>query len=206
MHGCWLLGAIALAPGLLKLVPISSLAGVLVYTGYKLVNLKPVKKYAEYGKGLVVVYIATLATVVCVDLLAGIAVGMVLVVAKILYSFSNLEIQFELGPPHGKSILRLNGAATFLCLPRLAEALRRVPASAKLHIDFEGLTYIDHACLELIMNWEKQHRAMGGSLSLDWNSLTFRFKKPGAPLLMQSGLDHAIAAQEKWEDQLLRKP
>lgn len=187
MHGVWLLGAVTLAPGLLKLVPISSLAGVLVYTGYKLVNLKPVKKYAEYGKGLVVVYVATVATVVCVDLLAGIAVGMVLVVAKILYSFSNLDIQFEKGPPLGKSILRLHGSATFLCLPRLAEALRQVPADAKLHIDFEGLTYIDHACLELIMNWEKQHRAMGGSLSIDWKSLTFRFKKPGIEMAMPGG-------------------
>lgn len=206
LHGVWLLAAITLAPSLLKLVPISSLAGVLVYTGYKLVNLRPVKKYAEYGKGLVVVYFATLATVVCVDLLAGIAVGMVLVVAKILYSFSNLDIHFEPGPPHGKSIMRLNGSATFLCLPRLAEALRKVPPNAKLHVDFEGLTYIDHACLELIMNWENQHRAMGGSLSIDWNSLTFRFKKPGQPMPLQAGLDHAIAAHEKWEDQLLRKP
>lgn len=196
LHGVWLLGAVTLAPGLLKLVPISSLAGVLVYTGYKLVNLKPVKKYAEYGKGLVVVYVATLATVVCVDLLAGIAVGMVLVVAKILYSFSNLDIQFEQGPPLGKSILRLHGSATFLCLPRLAEALRQVPANAKLHIDFEGLTYIDHACLELIMNWENQHRAMGGSLSIDWNSLTFRFKKPGIETAMPSGTyrEHATSS------------
>lgn len=206
MHGVWLLGAVSLAPWLLKLVPISSLAGVLVYTGYKLVNLKPVKKYAEYGRGLVVVYTATLATVVCVDLLAGIAVGMVLVVAKILYSFSNLDIQFELGQPHGKATLRLNGSATFLCLPRLAEALRKVPSNAKLHIDFEGLTYIDHACLELIMNWENQHRAAGGTLSIDWNSLTFRFKKPGLPTPAQNGLSGAIAAHEEWEDQLLRKP
>lgn len=178
LHGVWLLAAISLAPQLLKLIPVSSLAAVLVYTGFKLVNLKPVKKYAEYGKGLVVVYFATLVTIVCVDLLAGIAVGMVLVVAKILYSFSNVEIQLQGGSPNGKSILGLNGAATFLSLPRLAEVLRKVPPTAELHIDFERLTYIDHACLELLMNWENQHRAQGGSLSIDWNALTFRFRKP----------------------------
>lgn len=204
MHGVWLLGAVTLAPSLLKLVPVSSLAAVLVYTGYKLVNLKPVKKYAEYGKGLVVVYTATLLTVVCVDLLAGIAVGMVLVVAKILYSFSNLDIQFEAGPAKGKSVLRLQGSATFLCLPRLAEALRKVPADAQLHIDFEGLTYIDHACMELIMNWETQHRAQGGSLSIDWNTLTFRFKRPGFQTHLQNGLDHAITARGAKGNELLR--
>jgi MFS superfamily sulfate permease-like transporter len=196
MHGFWLLAAVTLAPQLLKLIPVSSLAGVLVYTGYKLVNLKPVKKYAEYGKGLVLVYIATLTTIVCVDLLAGIAVGMALVVAKILYSFSNLEIQYEEGVANGKTILRLNGAATFLCLPRLAEALRRVSPTAKLHIDFKGLNYIDHACLELIMNWENQHRAQGGLLFIDWNSLTFRFKKPGAPPSPQDGFYSAAAVYE----------
>lgn len=183
LHGVWLLAAIALAPKLLSLVPVSSLAGILVYTGFKLVNLKPVRQYAKYGPGLVVVYLATFVTVVCVDLLAGIAVGMVLVTAKILYSFSNLEIQCEQGHPCGKAVLKLNGAATFVCLPRLADALRQIPPSAKLHIDFEKLTYIDHSCLELIMNWEVQHRAQGGALSIDWNSLTFRFKRPGLAAL-----------------------
>lgn len=44
---------------------------------------------------------------------------------------------------------------------------------------FEELSYIDHACLDLLMNWEKQHRITGGNLVIDWESLTARFRIPG---------------------------
>jgi hypothetical protein len=74
--------------------------------------------------------------------------------------------------------MRLEGAATFLRLPWLADALNKVPGDTELHIDMEHLTYVDHACLELFMNWEKQHRTNGGSLVLDWDSLHARFRSP----------------------------
>jgi hypothetical protein len=35
------------------------------------------------------------------------------------------------------------------------------------------------------MNWENQHHSQGGTLSIDWNSLTFRFKKPSLTLAQQ---------------------
>ena len=42
-----------------------------------------------------------------------------------------------------------------------------------------GLSHIDHACLDLLMNWEKQHKATGGSLVIDWESLTAKFHEFG---------------------------
>ena len=38
-----------------------------------------------------------------------------------------------------------------------------------------GLSYIDHARLTLLTNWEKQHEATGGKLVLDWETLRARF-------------------------------
>ncbi|MGD9634390.1 MAG: STAS domain-containing protein, partial [Pirellulales bacterium] len=77
--------------------------------------------------------------------------------------------------------LSLVGTATFLRLPRLAAALEEVPESAELHVDFEQLDYIDHACLDLLMNWAKQHEATGGRLVIDWDSLHANFR--GEPVL-----------------------
>jgi hypothetical protein len=48
-------------------------------------------------------------------------------------------------------------------------------------VHLEELTYIDHACLELLTNWEKQHQSTGGSLNIDWQSLTSRFHQ-GSPV------------------------
>ena len=64
-------------------------------------------------------------------------------------------------------------------LPRLAAALESVPPGAELHVHFEELSYIDHACLDLLMNWEKQHDATGGSLVIDWETLEARFRQYG---------------------------
>jgi hypothetical protein len=69
----------------------------------------------------------------------------------------------------------LQGTATFLRLPKLAAALESVSADRELHVHFERLDYIDHACLDLLLNWEKQHAATGGSLVIDWERLTARF-------------------------------
>ena len=74
-------------------------------------------------------------------------------------------------------MLSLNGTATFLRLPRLAAALEAVPPSAELHVDFEHLDYIDHACLDLLMKWAKQHEATGGGLVIDWASLHANFRR-----------------------------
>jgi hypothetical protein len=38
------------------------------------------------------------------------------------------------------------------------------------------LDYVDHACLELLMNWERQHESTGGRLVVDWGQLHARFR------------------------------
>jgi anti-anti-sigma regulatory factor len=53
--------------------------------------------------------------------------------------------------------------------------LESLPPTAELHVDLEKLTSIDHACLELLMNWAKQHEATGGKLVLDWKRLHSQF-------------------------------
>ncbi len=40
----------------------------------------------------------------------------------------------------------------------------------------DELDYVDHACLELIMEWEQTHAATGGTLVMDWGELRAMFK------------------------------
>ena len=67
--------------------------------------------------------------------------------------------------------VHLDGAATFLRLPVLAKALERVPRSDELHVHIEQLSYVDHAALEVILNWERQAERAGGRLVLEWEEL-----------------------------------
>ncbi len=175
LHGVWLLVFVVFLGFLLRLIPTSALAAILVYTGYKLINPKSIKELRTYGRGEVAIYTVTVVTIVIVDLLTGVVVGIALAAAKLLYTFSHLAAKLEIDRDRNKAALRLTGAATFVRLPQLATKLEDVPAGSKLHIEFQRLDYIDHACLDLLMNWAKQHESNGGTVLIDWDALHARF-------------------------------
>lgn len=177
LHGVWILLFVTLLPELLSRIPISALAAVLVYTGIKLTKLQVARILWRQDRAEAGIYAATLGTVVMVDLLTGIAVGIGLALVRLLHSFSRLEVTVKEDQAGGQVEIHLRGAATFIRLPMLAAALERVPADARVHVYFHELAYIDHACLDLLVNWEQQHEAAGGELVIDWNQLHLVFQK-----------------------------
>ena len=82
--------------------------------------------------------IAPIALVVVVIAFFGIVLSSI----KLLYTFSNLEIRLKEHAERGRAELHLEGAATFLRLPKLAAVLEQVPADTELHVNFERLSYI----------------------------------------------------------------
>lgn len=175
LHGVWLLLFVCLFAALLRLIPTSSLAAVLVFTGYKLVDYQAIRLLAKRGWTEVAIYVATAGMIVATDLLIGVLVGIGLSIAKLIYIFARLEVELEESTDHVRWELHLRGSATFLRLPKLAEALERVPANAELHVDVSQLDYIDAACLDLLDNWAEQNEADGAQLIIDAESLNKRF-------------------------------
>ncbi len=177
LHGMWLLIFVSLLAFLLRMIPTAALAGMLVYIGYKLINFKAIQELRKYGWGEVAIYAATVITIVCTDLLTGVITGVALSAVKLLHTFSHLETNLIVDQDNRTAMLKLEGAATFVRLPVLASELERVPNNVELHVDFDQLTYIDHACLDLFTNWSKQHEGTGGTLIIDWESLQAIFVK-----------------------------
>ncbi len=171
LHGLWLLIFVALLAFILRMIPTAALAAMLVYIGYKLINFKAIQDLRKYGWGEVLIYFATLGTIVSTDLLTGVITGVILSAAKLLNTFSRLVVKLDIDEKNSQAVLKLEGAATFVRLPLLASELERVPGNIELQVDFENLKYIDHACLDLLKNWAKQHEGTGGTLIIDWNSL-----------------------------------
>lgn len=168
LHGIWLLLFVACLPFVIRMIPTSSLAALLVLTGWKLANFQIVSELKKFGKSEVAIYAITVIGIVAVDLLTGVLVGIALCVAKLLYVFSRLDIRVADDLERNRTDIFLKGAATFLSLPRFADALESVRADTELHVHLDGLDYIDHACLDLMINWEDQHLAGGGKLVMDW--------------------------------------
>jgi MFS superfamily sulfate permease-like transporter len=179
LHGIWLLIFVAALGFLLRQIPTACLAAILVYTGFKLIDFKALRQLAIYGKSEVGIYVATVAMIVVTDLLTGVLVGVGLAALKLLYTFSHLDAKLTLNQEEHSAKLDLYGAATFIRLPVIASTLESVPRGTELHVHFEHLDYIDHACLELLMSWAQQHERTGGQLVIDWESLHARFRAGG---------------------------
>lgn len=175
LHGLWLLLFVAGLSFALRHIPTASLAAILVYTGYKLVNLQTIRSMLVYGRSEAAIYVGTMLSIVVTDLLTGVLIGIGLSILKLVYTFSRLKVSLRRDPAGDGLTLILRGSATFLRLPRLASVLERVPAGSTLRVDCDRLTYIDHACFELLKTWEQQHVATGGTVVIDWNALRARF-------------------------------
>lgn len=180
LHGIWLLIFAVALPNVLRMVPTACLAAILVFTGYKLIDIKALKELKKFGMSEVAIYIATIVGIVAADLLTGVLIGIGLSVAKLLYVFSHLDAKVDEAPDGSRTTVHLRGAATFVRLPQIAAILDSIKPNTELHVHLEKLTYIDHACLDLFIEWEKQHETTGGRLVIDWDNLTARFNSGGA--------------------------
>lgn len=190
LHGIWLLLFASVLPFTLRYIPVSALAAVLVYTGYKLAYPKIVPKLFEFGKTEVFIYFATIIVIVLTNLLEGVLVGLGLSLLKLLYAFSHLDIRKEENPAENRVDLYLTGSATLVRLPTLAAALEELKPNSKVRVHVEDIDYIDHACIDLLTNWDRQHNAAGGSVEIEWDGLKSKYQQ------RRSGANFKAALQE----------
>lgn len=178
LHGVWLLALVVAAPALLKMVPTSSLAAILVVTGYKLVEVEHIRQLKHYGRAPVAIFFATFIGIVATELLTGVLIGIALTAITLIYKFSRLNIRLNRDENNQRIDIYLEGAATFIRLPKLATALEQVPPKTELHVHLDRLAYIDHSCLDLLSIWAKQQEQLGSTLIMEWEGLEQRFRQP----------------------------
>ncbi len=193
MHGIWLLLFTLVFPFVLRQIPSAALAALLVYTGYRLIDIRAARRIAEIGKSELLIFAVTAIAILVTDLFTGVLIGVTISAVKLLYVFCKLDI--HKGIVDGKITLTLVGAATFLSLPKLSDELEAVPTDTELHVDFSRVTYIDHASLDLLMKWEEQYKSQGGTLTIDWGLVQARFNSPLAPLAEKSTEVDSTAVQ-----------
>lgn len=162
LHGAWLLAFVVAVPFLLMSIPVASLAGVLVYTGLKLADPAVMGSLKRYGRAPQAVYLVTALTIVATDLLTGVLVGFILSLIQLALASSRLKVNVVYNPEDASQAeLRLTGVATFLKVPKLSQALEQIQPGTTLHVPLDNLRYIDHACMELLEDWERSHHAEG---------------------------------------------
>ena len=162
LHGVWMLLFLTLLGSILGLVPLTVLAGLLTYVGAKLVNAHHIREL--YQRGELSVYVVTVAGVVGINLLAGIALGLALAVVRLLWKLGRLEVQVrKAGEVHE---VRVDGALTFVGVPRLSAALAQVPVGAHVDLDL-AVESMDHSGYEALQSWCQTHRKTGGNVRME---------------------------------------
>jgi carbonic anhydrase len=157
IHGIFLLVCALLIPTLLNKIPITTLASVLLITGYKLTNLNVYKQMWKKGKYQFVPFIITVVAVVFTDLLTGVTIGMAMSVFAILSGNIKLPYQYKKEFTEEGHIIRidLSQEITFLNKAAVKDFLDRIPTESKVIINAETTKYIDHDVLEIIRDFKE---------------------------------------------------
>ncbi len=157
-HGFWILLFVTFFPKVLSYIPISSLAAILVYTGWKLIDIKAAKHLYSLSKGEFAIYMLTLVAILLTNLFEGIVIGFIAAFIKSAYKVMKINLEIEENEEENKIILKLHGNIIFLQLPSLIDALESLPEDKNIEICAEKLYFIDHACADFIKDWEKSRK------------------------------------------------
>jgi len=174
LHGIGILAFVVLLPWLLRLAPVAALAGILVYTGFKMIKPSQMKELALYGRGTVAIYVATALVIVATDLLTGVIAGFAISLLRLALRFARLHLSLRPGDAPHRQTMRMVGFATFLNVPWIAKLLDSVPPGTELTLDAARLRHIDYACLVLLQDWARTAPVQGSSLIADWDALRSR--------------------------------
>ena len=191
IHGVALLVLVVAAPLVLEAIPLAALAAVLVVTGVRLLNVGQIVDLWRFDRAEAIILVATALAIVGTDLLTGVVTGFVLAGARLLWNTMQLELHVHQDDASRRVRLTLVGAATFLSVPTLAEALDAVPDGYQVSVEHRQLRHVDHSVVELLKGWESSRRRRGNTLEVSWPGLMERYVG-GDDRREETGLDVAV--------------
>ncbi len=157
IHGVLLLISVLTVPVILNKIPLATLAAILLLVGYKLAKPATFKHFWNNGKYQFVPFIATFAAVVFLDLLKGVALGMIISVFAILRGNIKRAYDFRKEEYHDGDVIHIDLAqeVSFLNKAAIKLTLSKIPENSKVIINAENTVYIAHDVLDLINEFKK---------------------------------------------------
>ena len=174
-HGILLLICVLLIPTVLNLIPLSALAAILIFIGYKLTKIQLYNQMYRLGWNQFVPFVVTVVAIMLTDLLKGIMIGMVVAIFFILrnnyktpYFFGkdNGESDEEVAAPKKRIRIFLSEEVTFLNKGSMLLTLRNIPKNSDVLIDGSRSVNIDYDVLEVINNFRQTAKEKNIKLEL----------------------------------------
>lgn len=182
LHGLWILVAVFSIAGLLRLVPLASLAAILLLVGYKLAQ--PSLFMAMWRQGLpqFIPFVVTVGFMAITnDLLRGVALGLVMAFMHILWK--NFKVPFHYDPHRYKPgmpiYIELSEDVTFLNKAGIKRTLSEVPDGARVVVDGARSLDLDPDVREIIDDFIQTAPQRG--IRLQVMNMPDRRGEPGKP-------------------------
>jgi len=157
IHGVLLLLSVITIPAILNKIPLATLAAILLLVGYKLAKPATFKHFWKNGKYQFAPFIATLLAVVFLDLLKGVALGLIIGVFAILRGNMKRAYHFRKEEYHDGDVIHIDLAqeVSFLNKAAIKKTLSEIPENSKVIINAQDTVYIAHDVLDLIKEFKK---------------------------------------------------
>ncbi|WP_248723731.1 SulP family inorganic anion transporter [Seonamhaeicola sp. ML3] len=167
-HGLFLFLFVLLAASVIKTIPNTALAAMLVYTGFKLASPKELKKIKSIGLDQLLQFLTTLIVTLMTDLLVGVASGIALKIVMELMQGVRVKEMFSLKTQMFSGdnglVIKVDGVASFINYLKFKTLIDAQPKNKKIVLDFAGAHFIDHTFLNNINSIQNKFSKEGGEL------------------------------------------
>ncbi len=171
LHGILLVICVILFPNLLNKIPLSTLAVLLIFVGFKLT--KPILYKTQFKEGLdqFLPFLFTIIAILFSDLLIGVGIG--LLVSCFFILRNSFKRSISITQDKLLFLIKLNGEVSFLNKAFLRDEFEKLPNNSYLIIDGTAATYIDKDIIEVLEDFKK---------SAPYKSITVEMKNSASSL------------------------
>lgn len=163
LHGVLLLISAATIADWLNMIPLASLAAILIVVGYKLAKPRLFERQYRLGWEQFIPFVATIVGILATDLLRGILIGMAFgIFFTLRHSYLNAYFMKELAPKENERSVHhlvLAEEVSFFNKASIIQVLDTIPANSKLIIDCSNSKSIAYDVVEFICDYRSNAKS-----------------------------------------------
>lgn len=162
VHGFWLLLAVFVLPELLNMIPLASLAAILLVVGFKLAKPATFVRMAKHGGRQFAPFFITVIAIVLTDLLTGIGIGLGAAIVAILWDHYQRPLEgFDRDDKAKRCTLTLGREVTFLHKAGIRQALADLPEDFHVEVDARATQTMDPDVNDILEDYQTKALQLG---------------------------------------------
>lgn len=175
-HALFLILFILLFQNQLSRIPLTALAAILVFTGYKLAAPKNLQNVAKIGNEQLIIFTTTIIVTITTNLITGILTGILTtmiihfilnksVLPLIRYFFKPNVLMFK-EEINGTYFISVKNFSVFLNFYKLKKRLDTIPENNDAIIDFSLCDFVDFTVQESLIGYQESFKRKGGTFEI----------------------------------------